>query len=124
MSLAETREILTELEKIVALLEQVETKHVPKLKKDLPELTAVVITTQQSLRLIWRFSSLLNRMGLSDDVNEAIQRITQLTRMVMYLYYALSLLDSGTTYGLIAGVLGMINVGIIGFNQTFGRPRY
>ena len=116
-------EIFHQLERIDALLSKME-KSSAAMEKRLPEITAVVITTQQALRLLWRLSSLMRRMGLSEDMERAFQTLTKFARMAMYLYYALNLLETGTVYGVFAGVIGLANVFMLGMDQFFGRPRY
>jgi hypothetical protein len=113
MSLGETQAIFYELERIVALLERADTTSVA-MQRRLPETTAMVITVQQTLRLLWRMSSLLRKMGLSEDQEEVVRQLTQIARYASYAYYAINLLNVGTPYGVVAGVIGLINVGIFG----------
>lgn len=98
-----------------------ETGGVKELEDKLPEITALVMTTQEALRLTWRLAAIFNRMGLPDKVGEAIQTVSTLSRAVMYLYYALNLLQRGTPYGIIAGILGIVNIGMMGAEQELYR---
>jgi hypothetical protein len=84
----------------------------------------MVVTTQQALRLFWRLSSLMRRMGLSEEMNEAMATITRLARIAMYLYYAVSLLSLMTPYGAMAGGIGLANTIMLGLDQFLGGPRY
>jgi len=119
VSLGETQAIFQELERIVALLERVDLTST-KLERELPQITAVVITTQQALRLFWRLTSLMRKMGLPEDVANAIDMINAVARAATYAYYAMNLLSLGTPYGTIAGIIGLVSVGLISIDSIGG----
>ena len=71
------------------------------------ERTEVFITMQQALRLAWRFQALLRRLGLPEDLDNAIRILNTFTRTVMYAYFASNLLMGTTLYNIGAGMIGM-----------------
>lgn len=117
MSLSETQAIFSELQRIEELLSKIEADS-HTVEQRLPMVTAAFITTQQALRVLWRLQSLFRRMGLPEDVDAIAKVLNQLTRQVMYLYYASNLLWSGVAagltgggfYGVAAGLIGIVSV--------------
>ena len=96
--------VLQECQQLITQLNGEATRVIEKRQ----EITEVYITLQQALRLFWRLSRQLERMGLSEDFSEAMNRLTGLARAATYTYYAFLLLAKGTPYGYFAGTLGLI----------------
>jgi hypothetical protein len=112
MSLGETQAIFYELERIVALLERAETGS-KKIKEDLPQVTAVVMSVQQALRVFWRLTSLFRKLGLPERWEETIRGVNTLARAATYAYFSVNLLMLGTPYGYIAGGIGLFNMATV-----------
>ncbi len=109
--LADAQELYDILLKINNLLDGI-TVEASKMDAKLPERTAMLITVQQLLRTFWRLTALLKHMGLSEDAGNAINMLNHVAQTAMHAYFALSLIEKSTVYGQIAGVIGLINVGI------------
>ena len=105
MSLSETQEIMQVLQEIMALLDNVEFK-TAKLNDDLPQTKDALITFSQLERVALRFLTISRRMGLSDNVMQATQRLSQLIIMIRMAQMSYRMLSMTTPYGVIMGIAG------------------
>jgi hypothetical protein len=117
MSLAETQAIFEQLQRIDEILSRIENSSA-SIEHRLPEVTAMVITTQQALRLFWRASSFMTKMGLPPDWRQAVEALTKIAHAATYAYYAMHLLMLGTPYGYVAGIIGL-TTSMISAGQIF-----
>jgi hypothetical protein len=99
LSLGEAREIYNYLERINNLLDRAEAK-TNKLKVEASHATGRL---REMEYVLFRITSLLRRMGLSDEVNTAIQRLQNLILVIRMVHSALMYLEAGTPYGWIIG---------------------
>ncbi len=115
MSLGEATQLFEILQDCNLLASEINFK-IEDLHKRI-ERTEVFITAQQALRVFWRLSSLMTKMGLPKDAAQAIKVLTKIAHVATYTYYAMHLLMMGTPYGMVAGVVGLttsfISAGLI-----------
>lgn len=111
MSLGEIHQVYEVLIKIDELLSDVEAKSAT-LEKNLPTTQKSVLTVQEAIRLTWRFTHLLSHLGLPENVEASINKITRLMYATRMLYTSLMLLSATTPYGLVMGGIGAVLGGL------------
>ena len=95
MSLSETQEIMSVLQEIMALLNNVEFK-TTKINNDLPKTKDSLATFQQLERVALRYIALARRMGVSEDIDNAIAKFAELIVVINMVYMSFNMLQRGT----------------------------
>lgn len=111
MSLGEIQQIYELLTKINDSLGDVDAK-VTTLDRETPAIAQQSLTLQQAIRIAFRFNSTLSHMGLPPNVQQSISILQRMVFMMEMAYHSARLLQMGTPYGLIVGVLGGISVAL------------
>lgn len=105
MSLSETQEIMSVLQELMDLLNNVEFK-TKTLNAELPKTKEALITFSQLERVALRFLTISRRMGLSDNVMQATQRLSQLIIVIRMAQMSYRMLSMTTPYGVLMGIAG------------------
>jgi hypothetical protein len=101
VSLGEIGELYSTLQEIDVMLGRLEVKT--------STLRATTVHAIGGLReveyLFYRLSSLLSRLGLPPEVDDAINKIQRMILMIRILHTTMIFLQTDTTYGLIMGII-------------------
>jgi hypothetical protein len=108
MSLAETQQIMTDLQEIMQMLHHVDLK-TKALEERTPRMQRAGNTFREAERLALRYLAIARRMGLPEQVEQATQIVTQLVVMLRMLQISISLI-SGGGIGSLIGIAGIISV--------------
>lgn len=106
MSLGEIQEVYTLLQQIDQMLGSIETK-TQKLEKNAPHTAEFLFTASETLRVFWRLSGLLSRMGLPKEISQATRALNMFAHTVLIAYTATRMLMLGTPYGWVMGGIGV-----------------
>ena len=116
MSLSETQEIMSVLQEIMALLNNVEFK-TQKINNDLPKTKESLASFRQLERVALRYLVLVRRMGVSEDIDNALSKIAELIVMINMLTMSFTMLQRGTPIGVLMGIaslsMGILSAGSI-----------
>ena len=107
MSLSETAQIYEYLVKIDALLSNIQVK-TEKIERDMPQTRASLETFKEIERLALRWLVLARRMGLPEEINNAISLITRLISSIRMLQISLNLLMATNPLTMAIGIAGLI----------------
>jgi hypothetical protein len=114
MSLSETREIMSVLQEIMALLNNVEFK-TKVINEDLPKTQKAFSVFRQLEQVILRYLVLARKMGLPNDINQAISSVAKLIVVVRMLQMTISMAAKGPL-GLI-GAIGSVGITAISVGE-------
>jgi hypothetical protein len=101
MSLGEIGQVYSVLQEIDVILGKLEVK-TNTLRT---ETVHVVGALREVEYMFYRISSLLSRLGLPPEVDEAINKIQRLILMIRLLHTTMIFLQTDTTYGLMMGII-------------------
>jgi hypothetical protein len=108
VSLAETQQIYNLLLEIDALLKNVEIK-TKQLNNDLPRTQSTLDSFKQLERVTIRCLALTRRMGLPDDVNNAITTLMRLISIIRMVQISINMMQMATgPFGFIMGAAGLM----------------
>lgn len=119
MSFGETRQIMSDLQEIMALLNQTSIKS-EKIIRDLPKTNEALITFRQLERIAIRYLAIVNRMGLPDDAQKQIQILTKIIVTVRMAQMSYNMLLAGTPYGLLMSIAGFAMTGFAMYDAMTG----
>jgi hypothetical protein len=107
ISVSDAQQVYNLLVQIDALLRNVEVKTL-KLTSDLPRTQETLKTFNQLERVTMRYLAIARSMGLSDDINNAITRITQLISVIRMAQISMNMLMMSNPVTVAMGIAGMI----------------
>ena len=119
MSFGETRQIMADLQEIMALLNQTSIKS-EKVIRDLPKTNEALMSFRQLERIAIRYLAIANRMGLSEDVQKQIQTLSKIIVTVRMLEMSMRMFSAGTPYGLIMSIAGFAMTGFAMYDAMTG----
>jgi hypothetical protein len=114
MSLSETREIMSVLQEIMALINNVEFK-TKVINEDLPKTQKAFTVFRQLEQVMLRYLVLARKMGLPNDINQAISSVAKLIVVVRMLQMTISMAAKGPL-GLI-GAIGSVGITAISVGE-------
>ena len=106
MSLSETQEIMSVLQEIMALLNNVEFK-TKKINDELPKTKNTLNTFRELERVVLRYVTLARKIGLPDDIDKAMNVVTQLIILLTMAQMSMNMLMRGTPAGVLMGIAGV-----------------
>lgn len=119
MSFGETRQIMADLQEIMALLNQTSVK-TERIITNLPKTKEALMTFQQFERVALRYLALSRRMGLPDDVAQTTEVLTRLIITVRMLQMSMNMLMLGTPFGWLMGAAGLAMTGLSLYDSMVG----
>jgi hypothetical protein len=114
VSAQEARLLYELLQRIETKMDTLETKSSLELRVSLAELNRLALQTL----------SILSRMGLGEDAEEAIRIIRRLIITLNSLRIAIMALQAGTPMGMILAALGLFGTAVALLPETDGRRRF
>ena len=106
MSLIETRELMETMKELISLLGTVEAK-TDKINNDLPKTKNTLGTFRELERVVLRYLVLARKIGVSDDVNKAIDIVSRLILLLTMAQMSMNMLMRGTPAGVLMGIAGV-----------------
>lgn len=119
MSFAETRQIMADLQEIMALLNTVTIK-TERLNTDLPRTKETLVTFRELERLALRYLILARRLGLPEDVTNALTKVSQLIMAVRMLQTAIGMLELSNPYTFALGLANLSLGGLAAYDSIVG----
>jgi hypothetical protein len=107
MSLAETQELMRTMQELMSLLNGVEAK-TTQLNSEAPTTEKTLTNFRQLERVSLRYLAIARQMGLPGEAEKTIQILSQLLVMIRMVQMSMTMMASGTPFGLLMGVAGMI----------------
>lgn len=107
MSLGEVQQIYALLLKIDEVLTRIEDK-TEKLQRDLPKTREALTTLRDAERVALRYLVLARKISGSERADELIRILSKLLVIMQMLYISGTMLFSGTPYGLLMGIAGIV----------------
>jgi hypothetical protein len=101
VSLGEVSEIYATLQEIDVMLGKMDVK-IESLKVEAGHCTS---EAREAEYIFYRLTSLMTRMGLPPQINQAMQKIERMILIIRMMHSAFIFLESTTPYGLILGIL-------------------
>ena len=118
MSLAETKQIIADLQEIMALLEGFEVK-TQNLQQDLPQTKSAIITKRELFRLVTELNQTLALMGVR-ELNEYIGKIQSAIFFTNILLISARAFERGTVVGNLIGIASIASaVGSVGMLEGY-----
>ena len=106
MSLVETRALMDTMKELINLLSNVEAK-TEKINNDLPKTKNTLGTFRELERVVLRYMVLAKRIGVSDDINKAIDIVSRLILLLTMAQMSMNMLMRGTPTGILMGIAGV-----------------
>jgi hypothetical protein len=114
MGVNELEQVYDLLLQISEILSDIEVK-VQELEATAPATREYMLTAQEAIRVLWRFSGLLAHMGMPANMKQAVQTLTHVAYAARMAYMSITLLELGTPYGWIMGLIGL---GVVTISST------
>jgi hypothetical protein len=121
MSLAQTQELMRTMQELMTLLNGVEAR-TAKITSDMPQTKQSLATFSQLERVAVRYLALAKRMGLPDNVTQAVDVLSRLVVMARMAQMSFDMLMMGTPFGWAMGLAGlaMTTVSVVDFGMNTG----
>jgi len=108
--IAELREVADLLREVRGEIESVNKQFgVNTAKEAGQKALETYMTTSQAIYVVRRLVSLMRRMNLGEEADEALRRLQQLITLIRLAHTSMMLLQAGTPYGLLMGAIGGIS---------------